>query len=183
MASFKGGRSVLLIDRSGSMSQENRIEAAFDAFALLTEVCRRIGVHVAAASFASGYREELPWDGPLDDPARRRLGLIVRSCDGDTRMGPALVRVRSMLAPHHGNPKIVFVLSDGEPHEPDSVKKQVAGMQRDGVHAIGLGLGQGTEKLAEFFPHAITGILPTALAGKVGELIRQSMLERTGSLV
>ena len=98
-------------------------------------------------------------------------------------MGPALAQVRAMLAPHHGDPKIVFVLSDGEPHEPDSVKRQVAGMQRDGVHAIGLGLGQGTEKLAEFFPYAITGILPTALAGKVGELIRESMLGRTGARV
>ncbi len=169
---------VLLIDRSGSMSQENRIEAAFDALVLLTEVCKRIGVHVAAASFASGYREELPWDEALDDSARRRLGLILRSCDGDTRMGLALAGIRAMLAPHHGDPKIVFVLSDGEPHDPDSVVKQVQGMRRDGVNAIGLGLGTGTEKLANFFPHAITGILPNALVGKVGELVRESMLGR-----
>lgn len=174
---------VLLIDRSGSMSQENRIESAFDALVLLTEVCKRIGVHVAAASFASGYREELPWDGALDDSARRRLGLILRSCDGDTRMGLALAQVRSMLAPHHGDPKIVFVLSDGEPHDADNVGKQVQGMQRDGVHAIGLGLGRGTEKLAEFFPRAITGILPNALVGKVGELVRESMLGRPAAHV
>jgi hypothetical protein len=43
-------------------------------------------------------------------------------------------------------------------------------------------LGRGTEKPAEFFPQPITEILPTALVGKVGELVRESMLERLAAL-
>lgn len=170
---------LMLIDRSASMTDDTRIESAFDGLVLLTEVCRRIGVHTAAASFASDYREELPWDGPLDDSARRRLGLLLRSCDGNTRLGLALSRVRRMLARHHGSPKIVIVLSDGAPSDPDLVKREVAGMQHEGIHAIGLGLGKGTTNLADLFPHAITDIPPAALVGRITELIRESMIARS----
>lgn len=171
---------VLLLDKSGSMSGGNRMAHAFDAMVLLIEVCRRVGVPVAAWSFSTTNREELSIETPLDDTARRRLGRLLRSCDGATHLAPALAAVRDSMARGRGDPKILMVLSDGEPDAPEDVVAEVRRLERDMVHPIGLGLGDDTSGLARFFERAITGIPPSGLVGRIGALIRQSLLASGG---
>lgn len=167
---------LLLIDNSGSMTEGKRIEHAFDGLVLLAEVCCRIGVHVAAWSFSSVHREELPWDMTLDDGIRRKLGGILRSCGGQTRLAPALAAVRGAFARQHADPKLLLVLSDGIPENPDDVATEVQRLERDGVRAIGLGLGEETAGIATFFSRSITDIPPAGLVGRIGDLVRESLL-------
>jgi LacI family transcriptional regulator len=59
---------------------------------------RRIGVPAAVWSFANLVREELEWDAVIDGPARRRLGLLPDTCDGNTDMAAALTVVGRRVA-------------------------------------------------------------------------------------
>lgn len=167
---------ILLLDTSGSMSSDNRIDRAFDSLVLLTEVSRRIGVSSAVWSFAVKPREELSWDTPIDEAARRRLGRLLRGCDGKTHLGCALAAVRKAFARRLGDPQILFVLSDGDPSDGDDARKEIGRLEAANIHTIGLGLGPGTAGMANLFPQAVTEIPVTDLVGHVGNLIRESLV-------
>ena len=167
---------ILLLDTSSSMTSDNRIDRAFDSLVLLTEVCRRIGVASAVWSFAAKPREELSWNTPIDDAARRRLGRLLRCCDGNTQLGCALAAVRTAFERRPGAPRILFVLSDGDPSDGDEARKEIERLEAANIHSIGLGLGSGTAGMANLFPQAVTEIPVTELVGHVGNLIRESLL-------
>jgi hypothetical protein len=166
---------LLLIDRSGSMEDNRRMQHAFDGLVLLVEVCRRIGVPAAVWSFADRCRRDLDWHEPLDATARQRLGRLLSSCDGSTAMGRALEAARAAFAARHADPKLLFVLGDGEPDHADSVRQAISKLERDGVCTIGLGLGAGTTGLANFFPSSITDIPPSQLVNHLATLITTAL--------
>lgn len=167
---------VLLLDRSGSMAAGDRIGNAFDGLVLFVEVCRRIGVPAAVWSFADLPREELSFDAPLDADARQRLSKLPGSCDGQTDMTAALVAMQRMFTGHHGHgdPKLLFVLSDGEPNRPDDTLAAAERLERTGVHAVGLGLGPDTAGLSRYFRCAATGIPAAEIVGHVAGLLQNS---------
>jgi Mg-chelatase subunit ChlD len=115
---------AVLLDRSGSMANHGLIDRAFEGLVLLVEVCHRLGVPVAAWSFARHCREELGWSTPLDESTRRRLGRIPRSVDGRTEMETALGTVGESLARRTADPQILFVLSDGCPDAPGAPRSR-----------------------------------------------------------
>lgn len=167
---------LLLVDRSSSMNEGERMERAFEGLVLLVEVCRRIGVPAAVWSFATKCREELGWDAPLDATTRRRLGELPASCLGRTQMAPALDAVRQAFRRRRGNPKLLFVLGDGEPDQPPDTRAAVRRLEADGVGTIGLGLGAGTAGLADYFERAVTGIPPERLVDHVGTLLESALV-------
>jgi hypothetical protein len=167
---------VLLLDRSGSMAQGGLIERAFEGLVLLVEVCRRIDVPAAVWSFASRPREELSWDSPVDEAVRRRLGRLPGKCNGDTDLAAALTAVRRAFAARAGDPKLLFVLSDGEPNRPQETLWAVAELERSGVSTIGLGLGKGTAGLARFFRCAATDVPTEKIVGEMVELLETTLL-------
>jgi hypothetical protein len=170
---------ALLIDRSRSMRCDKRIHHTFEAMVLLVEVCRRVGVPAAVWSFADCCRKELDWNEPLDATARHRLSCLPASCTGSTAMGRALDTVNAAYAAHHGDPKLLFILSDGEPNSPDPVHKAVARLEQHGVATIGLGLGEGTNGLSAFFQTSLTEIHPSELVTQLGRLVKESLTEKT----
>ena len=167
---------VLLIDRSSSMNSGGRIEHAFDGLVLFIEVCRRIGVPAAVWSFADRPHEELDFDTPLDAAARHRLSTLPRSCNGQTDMTAALVAVQRLYAGHHGDPKLLFVLSDGEPNQPDDTLAAAHRLERDGIHAVGLGLGPETAGLSRYFRCAATGVPTEKIVGELVKLLESTLL-------
>jgi uncharacterized protein YegL len=172
---------LLLVDHSGSMNHGERIARAFEGLVLMVEVCRRIGVPVAVWSFALRGREELGWDTPLDVTTRERLGRLPRSCDGGTRMAPALDLVRHAFGRRHGDPKLLFVLSDGEPDNPPATRAAIRRLEADGVGTIGLGLGAATAGLARYFERVVTGIPPARLVEHVGGLLDAALMHAHGA--
>jgi hypothetical protein len=166
---------VLLIDRSGSMGGES-IERSFEGLVLLVEVCRRVGAPAAVWSFANRPQEELAWDAPLDASARRRLGLIPRTCAGNTNMAAALAAAGRAFESRHGDPKLLFVLGDGEPDRPEPTLAAVRDLDQSGITTIGLGLGAGTQGLARFFRCAATEIPPARIVDHIASLLEASLL-------
>jgi hypothetical protein len=167
---------LLLVDRSASMRHDGLIDRAFEGTVLLTEVCRRIGVPASVWSFANLVREELEWDAVIDGPARRRLGLLPDTCDGNTDMAAALTVVGRRFAVRHGDPKLLFVISDGEPDKHDATLAAVSRLEADGIVTVGLGLGPGTAGLARFFQNAVTEIPPERLVDHLADLLGEAIL-------
>jgi len=167
---------LLLVDRSASMRHAGLIDRAFEGTVLLTEVCRRIGVPAAVWSFANTVREELEWDAMVDGPARRRLGMLPDTCDGNTDMAAALAVVGRGFAARRGDPKLLFVISDGEPDRHDATLAAVGRLEAEGIVTVGLGLGPGTAGLARFFPNAVTEIPPERLVDHVADLLGEALI-------
>lgn len=167
---------LLLVDRSSSMAQDGRMDHAFEGTVLLAEVCRRIGVPAAVWSFATDAREELEWDAPTDAVARRRLGRLPEQCSGNTDMAAALALVGRALEARCGDPRLLFVISDGEPDRPEATLAAVGRLEAAGIATIGLGLGAGTAKLARFFQTSVTDIPPERLADHVAHLLGRALL-------
>lgn len=166
---------LLLIDRSSSMRDANKIDHAFDGLVLMVEVCRRIGVPTAVWSFADRCERELDWEQPLDAAARFRLGMLPYSCDGSTSMSRALDDVRSAFAARRGDPKILFVLGDGEPENINATLDAAGRLEQDGIATIGLGLGTGTSGLATLFRSSATDIPPTQLVHRLASLLEHAL--------
>jgi cobalamin biosynthesis protein CobT len=158
------------------MRHDGLIDRALEGTVLLTEVCRRIGVPAAVWSFANQVREELEWDAVIDGPARRRLGLLPDTCDGNTDMAAALTVVGRRFAARHGDPKLLFVISDGEPDKHDATLAAVSRLETDGIVTVGLGLGPGTAGLARYFQNAVTEIPPERLVDHVADLLGEAIL-------
>lgn len=167
---------LLLVDRSGSMISDGLIERAFEGTVLLTEVCRRIGVPAAVWSFARSVREELEWDAPVDGQARHRLGSLPGTCHGNTDMAAALAAVGRRFATRRGDPKLLFVIGDGDPDSHDATLEAVGRLEAEGIVTVGLGLGPGTAGLARYFQHSVTEIPPERLVDHVADLLGQAIL-------
>ena len=167
---------LLLVDRSASMSHDGLIDRAFEGTVLLTEVCRRIGVPAAVWSFANVVREELEWDAGIDSPARRRLGLLPDTCNGNTDMAAALTFIGRRFAARRGDPKLLFVIGDGEPDKHDVTLDAVGRLEADGIITVGLGLGPGTAGLARYFQNAVTEIPPERLVDHMAVLLGEAIL-------
>jgi hypothetical protein len=167
---------MLLVDRSGSMAGDGRIDRTFEGLVLLVEVCRRVGVPAAVWSFAERPREELSWDSLLDRETRHRLGRLPNSCSGNTDMTAALLAAFRAFSSRPGNPKLLFALSDGEPDEPSHVLTAVGRLESAGVATFGLGLGPGTAGLGRFFRRAATEIQTREIVGKLAGLLENSLV-------
>jgi hypothetical protein len=166
---------AVLVDRSGSM-QGPRIERSFEGLVLLLEVCHRIGVPAAAWSFARNVNQEIAWDTTLDEPARRRLGTLPARVGDLTLMAPALNAVGTAFAARKADPKILFVLGDGHADEAEHVRQAVSRLENDGVIVIGLGLGEGTDALANLFTRSKTGLPADRIVESVAELLSETLL-------
>lgn len=90
-------------------------------------------------------------------------------------MTAALVAVQRLYAGHHGDPKILFVLSDGEPNQPDDTLAAAHRLESDGIHAVGLGLGPETAGLSRYFRCAATGVPAAEIVGQVARLLENSL--------
>ena len=131
---------------------------------------------VSAWSFAHHCREEIGWETPLDEPARRRLGRIPRAADGRTDMETALAAVGDSLARRSADPKILFVISDGCPDDATATALEIANLEEAGIVPIGLGLGPGTAGLSLLFSASETEIPAERIVESVARLLSETLL-------
>lgn len=177
---------TLLVDLSGSMSVEGRIEETFKAVVLFTEVLSRLGIPHEILGFQDDLIVFKEWDDELGAAVRGRLsGMLaeVRNSNpgGHNQAafnddGPCLLAASEHLKGQASSRKLLLVLSDGIPAGRRSGEAEL----REAVRSIlsttdqilvGLGLGPGTDHVADFYPIALPGIRAEELPERLAALL------------
>jgi Mg-chelatase subunit ChlD len=168
---------VLLVDGSGSMEGQ-RAEATFAALVVLREVCLRLGIPLTIIAFANDAQLIQAADAP-DSPAvqARLAGLLEPS--GGTEMSSALD-----LAAHHLNQcanrhRHLWILSDGDTHDPDDARLKLRAIRRDGVRVHGMGLGPDSNEIARLIPGSPTKLTPNQLPAVFAKLLQSQVAAKT----
>jgi len=137
----------LLLDRSGSMQEEERIALAIDACTALGLALGQIdGVQIATAAFPAGEincdRNVLLLNG-FSESVSRRAGRIaaVRADGANTPLADAMLFGQYSLLSTKATRRILLPITDGEPDSRSAVAEVVASCARWGVEVMGVGIG------------------------------------------
>lgn len=162
---------LLLVDLSGSMARDKKIEAAVLATSACTEALLELGVDTAVY----GFQDQIipivafgtPWSpGVQQSIAAMEAEVLGRRPGGNNQPGanddgPCLRAAATLLRAQPAQQRVLLVLSDGSPSEP--TEDAGAARLHDAVRAlradrsltlVGLGLGDGTSHVCDFYPDA-----------------------------
>lgn len=96
-------------------------------------------------------------------------------------MAAALAVTGRTLASRTGDPRILFVISDGAPDNHVATLAAVASLEKEKLITVGIGLGPGTSPLARYFRRSVVEISPETLverlAGLLGESLREHLID------
>ncbi|MXR40740.1 VWA domain-containing protein [Halobaculum sp. WSA2] len=115
---------VIILDRSGSMDGD-RIMAAERAVAQLLAAFAAVDVDVGLLSLFEGVPHlEVPVGG---SPANHVSRFIREEAHGGTPLTGALSAGRALLEEGQGTVPLLFVVTDGEPNQPETYQRELAG--------------------------------------------------------
>jgi hypothetical protein len=179
----------LLIDLSGSMSEDGKIEAALDALVLLSEVLERLEVPFRIDGFQNVLMPIIDFDHGIDDAFRERISRLAeetryirhgaRNSPNYNDDGPCLERAAELLLRYPSDDHVLIVLSDGLPNGERSgeedLHRAVKKAERSGIHLIGLGVGPETEHVAKFYRNHLAEVPAPELAFRLGEVVKATI--------
>jgi len=181
----------LLVDLSGSMSRDNKIEETFKAVIVLSEVLNRLSINLEILGFNDRIYEYQDFGQPMSKPIRENMGGMLEEVNdtGDTGKaqwnddGWALEKASERLVKQKADQKFLVVLSDGTPEESSmhprskyelgKVIKKV--LEETDIRLIGLGVGRGTEHVGEYYPNSIANVKVKEMAEKLAALIKEAI--------
>ena len=137
----------LLLDRSGSMQEEERIAMAIDACTALGLALSQIdGVQIATAAFPAGEidcdRNVLVLNGFGESVSRRAARIAAVRADGaNTPLADAMMFGQYSLLSTKATRRILLPITDGEPDSRSAVAEVVESCARWGVEVFGVGIG------------------------------------------
>jgi len=140
---------VLCIDASGSMQGRCGMEAADAALAMYDAVRRIDGLDVALCAYGCTVDFGIPFPSMLTKPQIKRLDNVtnrmlacVRSgSSGGTNESDAIVWARAVSRKRKADTRMIVVITDGQPNDPNEAAQQVALALREGVVTGGIGIG------------------------------------------
>lgn len=171
----------LLVDLSGSMEGE-KLRQAFLALVLLVEVLCRLDIAVEVLGFRTELLVFKDFSQPLGQAVRERMQAIPHSADNGNADGPCLLEASRRLAAWPASVKILLVISDGLPADGpqpeqalhDAVSEIVA---TTGQILVGIGLGEGTEHVGDFYPVSFANTAAKELPQRLADLLEGIILE------
>ncbi|MEI7741689.1 MAG: VWA domain-containing protein [bacterium] len=182
---------TLLIDLSGSMRENQRIEEAFKGVVVLTEVLNKIGLNVEVIGFNNKIHEYQKFGEPMSKAIREHIGdmfgeVDATRCSGcgnehsQTDLGWAMETAAERLAKQPGSSHLLVVVSDGKAAEsPDHPKQNyetsaVGEKINDdlGVKVVALGMGFGNGNLSANFTDCLIDVDVKEMAKQLAELIK-----------
>jgi len=178
------------LDVSTSMHDFGKIEMAKRALGMMHLVCNEFGIWHMADTFAQRYMI-LPGDEQLDD----ETGLArIAGCPsrGTTWVNPVCCDLGAMLLKRPEPVKVLIVIHDGEPGDPEEAALSLRGLRNDGIEILGVGimLGGGAveamqkmfgdefidcrkaEDLPRYIGSAINSLYNVAQARRASEVVR-----------
>lgn len=162
---------LLLVDLSGSMARDKKIEAAVLATSACTEALLELGVDTAVYGFQDRIIPIVPFGTSWSAGVQRSIAAMEAEVHGSrpggnnqpgaNDDGPCLRSAAALLRAQPVEQRVLLVLSDGSPSEPN----EAAGATRlhDAVRMlrtdrtltlVGLGIGHGTSHVCDFYPDA-----------------------------
>jgi nitric oxide reductase activation protein len=179
---------LLLVDLSGSMRGE-KVKRAVDTVVVFIETLTRLSVPFAVYGFQDELIPVADFGEPFGEPLRERvrsLPLEVSSSrpGGHNQArynddGPCLSEAAAELMKRPEEDLYLFVLSDGHPEgrrsSAEDLRTAVDSVSGAGVSLVGLGVGEGTEHVTEYYPTSRASIPLESLPSVVGELISSGL--------
>lgn len=179
----------LLVDLSGSMARDRKIEETFKAVIVLSEVLNRLSINLEILGFNDRIYEYQDFGQPMSKPVRESMGGMLGEVNDTSDTGKAqwnddgwaLEKASERLAHQKADRKFLIVLSDGTPEESSmhprskyelgKMIKKV--LEETDIKLIGLGVGRGTEHVGEYYPNSIANVKVKEMAEKLAGLIKE----------
>jgi len=178
----------LLVDLSGSMENDGKIQETFKAVIVLAEVLNRLSINLAILGFNSQLYEYQTFNQQFSKQLRETMGGMIQETSyrkkhgvsTKTDTGFATTRAVEDLLKQKADNKFLITLTDGIP-EPipehvtaefklENVIKKV--LAETDVRLIGLGIGRDTEHVGTYYPNSIANVQVKEMAEKLAGLIK-----------
>jgi hypothetical protein len=182
---------TLLVDLSGSMSRDGKIEETFKGVVALAEVLNRLSIKTEIIGFNDRLYQYQNFGENLSSDIREKMGGMLKEVnDAGPRRdekaqynddGWAVHQVSQRLQKQKASEKLLIVLSDGLPapsaahsDEEFDLKKVVEGITKETRQkVIGLGIGRDTEHVRQYYPNNIANVEVHEMAETLAELIKE----------
>ena len=130
----------ILLDISGSMT--SRIELACAAcYSVALALAAIPGISVGVSAFPADYEEDINATVyPLVRHGKRVVNSFGVEAHGSTPMTEALWWVLRMLSTRPEHRKVILVVTDGYPDDPETAKETIAAAQQMGMEVLGIGI-------------------------------------------
>ena len=166
----------ILLDISGSMT--SRIELAGAAcYSVALALTAIPGISVGVSAFPADYEEDVTATvSSLLRHGERVVNSFGIEAHGSTPMTEALWWVLGMLSIRPEHRKVVLVVTDGYPDDPETAKETITAAQRMGMEVLGIGID--APAIISMIPGSenITDI--RELAPAMFRLLQQTMTEK-----
>jgi hypothetical protein len=183
---------TLLVDLSGSMRGNGKIQEAFKSAVVLSETLNNLGIKFEIVGFQDMLLEFKSFEEQMDEPMREKLNQLIlevygnnpggHNNPGDNDDGASLLEASKHLTEQIAKNKFLIVLSDGEPAM-DSGRKSSNQLDRELRDAVAeitantnqkiIGLGLNSQAVAKYYENHIAGITTEEMAETLGELLRE----------
>ena len=130
----------ILLDISGSMT--SRIELAGAAcYSVALALTAIPGISVGVSAFPADYEEDVTATVyPLLRHGERVVNSFGIEAHGSTPLTEVLWWVLGMLSTRPEHRKVILVVTDGYPDDPETAKETIAAAQRMGMEVLGIGI-------------------------------------------
>ena len=130
----------ILLDISGSMT--SRIELAGAAcYSVALALAAIPGISVGVSAFPADYKEDVAATVyPLLQHGKRITNSFAAEAHGSTPMTEALWWVLGMLSTRPEHRKVILVVTDGYPDDPETAKETIVAAQQMGMEVLGIGI-------------------------------------------
>jgi len=170
-------RFSLLLDESGSMRDGRKDFNAICAVVLFLEVLERLRIDFEIAGFHSTHLVHKEFGRGLSASDKEELIAEIERMmgGGATHDVEAIELALDRMKQEPAREKFILVVTDGMGNGPGSMPEAIARAEEEGVHLVGIGVGEGTGYVREQYEdHMVVndvGDLPVALAAKLERLI------------
>ncbi|MCX6800097.1 MAG: VWA domain-containing protein, partial [Candidatus Falkowbacteria bacterium] len=182
----------ILVDLSGSMRKNNKSIEAFKAIIILAEVLNRLGIKVEILGFNDELYEYQKFGEEISKQSREHMGGMLKEVEdsccnacgnehNETDLGWATKIASERLSRQTEENKFLITITDGKlesssehpkaDYDLNEIIKDIVSEQKSRL--IGLGIGQGTEQVSEYYPNSVANILASEMGKKLADIIRE----------
>ncbi|MBI2053997.1 MAG: hypothetical protein HYT36_01520 [Candidatus Staskawiczbacteria bacterium] len=181
---------TLMVDLSGSMRSNKKIQEAFKSAVILAETLNNLGVKFEIVGFQDILLEFKSFEDNFDDRVRDKLSQMILEVYGnnpgghnnpsDNDDGACLKKASEHLEEQAAKNKVLFVISDGIPETENKSRSQLDRELKEAVAEISIntsqklvGLGLNSEAVKNYYPNNISGVDAKEMAETLAGLLRE----------